>query len=290
MGLLRFSFRSEILSLHTNVTVTFPSEDMTYYPLTEPKREEGVAARRQWEYREGMKLQTVYLLHGGGDDDTCVVRKSNIERYAQENCVMTVTAQVKDSFFMDTQYGYKYFTFMTEELPKVIQTMFPSSPKREDNFVVGLAMGGNGSLALGLKRPDLYQACVDLSGGIGCSVDTDAFIEQVRTLEMRRMQATFGDPDRLRDSEYDLGGYVKRHLAKGTALPEIFIAVGENDFIRDVVRRDRNALAKLGVSFHYEEAPGYTHDWNFWDPYLKKALDEWLPLRKMPIYTQKGIS
>lgn len=155
---------------------------------------------------------------------------------------------------------------------------------------MGLAMGGNGSLALGLKRPDLYQACVDLSGGIGCSVDTDAFIEQVRTLEMRRMQATFGDPDRLRDSEYDLGGYVKRHLAKGTALPEIFIAVGENDFIRDVVRRDRNALAKLGVSFHYEEAPGYTHDWNFWDPYLKKALDEWLPLRKMPIYTQKGIS
>ena len=109
MGLLRFSFRSEILSLHTNVTVTFPSENMTYYPLTEPKREEGVAARRRWEYREGMKLQTVYLLHGGGDDDTCVVRKSNIERYAEENCVMTVTAQVNDSFFMDTQsVSYKH--------------------------------------------------------------------------------------------------------------------------------------------------------------------------------------
>ncbi len=28
-----------------------------------------------------------------GDDDTCVVRKSNIERYVEENCVMTVTAQ-----------------------------------------------------------------------------------------------------------------------------------------------------------------------------------------------------
>ena len=46
MGLLRFSYRSEILSLHTNITVTLPSEELTYYPLTDIKREEGVAARR----------------------------------------------------------------------------------------------------------------------------------------------------------------------------------------------------------------------------------------------------
>ena len=40
MGLLRFSYRSEILSLHTNITVTLPSEELTYYPLTDIKREE----------------------------------------------------------------------------------------------------------------------------------------------------------------------------------------------------------------------------------------------------------
>ena len=56
MGLLRFSYRSEILSLHTNITVTLPSEELTYYPLTDIKREEGVAARRKWEYRDGMKF------------------------------------------------------------------------------------------------------------------------------------------------------------------------------------------------------------------------------------------
>ena len=218
--------------------------------------------------------------------DTCVVRKSNIERYAEENCVMTVTAQANDSFFMDTQYGYKYFTFLTEELPKVIQTMFPSSPKREDNFVAGVAMGGNGSLALGLKRPDLYAACVDLSGGIGCSVDTDAFIDEVRTLKMERLQSTFGNPDKLRDGQYDLGGYARRAVENGTKLPDIYIAVGENDFIRDVVRKDRDALISSGIPIHYEEVKGYTHDWNFWDPYLKKALSEWLPLKREPIYLQ----
>ncbi len=38
MGLLRFSYRSEILSLHTNITVTLPSEELTYYPLTDIKK------------------------------------------------------------------------------------------------------------------------------------------------------------------------------------------------------------------------------------------------------------
>ena len=147
-------------------------------------------------------------------------------------------------------------------------------------------MRGNGSLALGLKRPDLYAACVDLSGGIGCSVDTDAFIDEVRTLKMERLQSTFGNPDKLRDGQYDLGGYARRAVENGTKLPDIYIAVGENDFIRDVVRKDRDALISSGIPIHYEEVKGYTHDWNFWDPYLKKALSEWLPLKREPIYLQ----
>ena len=57
-------------------------------------------------------------------------------------------------------------------------------------------------------------------------------------------------------------------------------------FIRDVVRKDRDALISSGIPIHYEEVKGYTHDWNFWDPYLKKALSEWLPLKREPIYLQ----
>ena len=98
------------------------------------------------------------------------------------------------------------------------------------------------------------------------------------------MQSTFGNPDKLRDSEYDLGGYVRRALQDGTRLPELFLAVGENDFIRDVVRKDRDALIAYGIPVHYEEVKGYTHDWNFWDPYLQKVLMEWLPLKREPIY------
>lgn len=111
-------------------------------------------------------------------------------------------------------------------------------------------MGGNGALALGIKRPDLYNTVVDLSGGIGCSVDTDFFIEEVRTLKLKRLQGAFGDSDSLRNSEYDLGNILWKHLETGTKLPGIFMAVGKQDFILDVVRRDKAALESMGVNIH----------------------------------------
>lgn len=284
MGIFRFNFRSEVLSLHTDVTITFPSEYLTFDGNVAPHGENLILHHKKWCFRPGMKFQTVYLLHGGGEDDTCMTRFSNLERYAGENQVMTVAAQVKDSFYMDTQYGYRYFTYMTEELPQVVRSLFASSPAREDNFVVGMAMGGNGALALGLRRPDLYAACVDLSGGIGCSVDTAAFMEQLKTLRFKRLQSTFGTPESIPGSEYDLGYFARYQRELGVEMPQFYIAVGADDFIRDTVRRDRDALISLGYQPYYEEAPGYGHDWDFWELYLRKVFHEWLPLKRAPIY------
>lgn len=284
MGIMRYNFRSEVLSLNVDVTITYPSGQLTFYEPEEPEKRVGPFRRAQNPYRQGMKFQTVYMLHGGGDDDTLMHRLTRLEHYAEQNCAMTVTAQVKDSFFMDTVSGFRYFTFMTEELPTVIRSLFASSDKREDNFVVGMAMGGNAALALAMKRPDLYAACVDLSGGIGCSIDTDNFIEEVRTIELERIRSAFGDPEKLRGGPYDLGYYARRNKEEGIAVPELFLGVGEQDFIRDVVRKDRDAFRALGYEFTYEEAPGCGHDWDFWDQYIKKAFYEWLPLKRKPLY------
>ena len=61
-------------------------------------------------------------------------------------------------------HGGRYFTFFTEELPKVCQAFFPISDKREDTFIAGLSMGGNGAMRLALKRPDLYSQALCMSG------------------------------------------------------------------------------------------------------------------------------
>jgi len=278
MAVMRYNFFSEALSLCVDVTITYPSRKLTF--TKDPSKKEMDSQEGKTLYREGIKLQTVYILHGGSDDDTMPLRYTNLERYAERNCVMTVSAQVKDSFYVDTAYGYKYFTFMTEELPAVIQSLFASSPSREDNFIIGFAMGGNGALLLGLKKPELYSAVVALSGGIGCSVDTDNFFEEMETINLPRLHSTFGDLENFRGSEFDLGYYAKKNIEENIQVPELFLAVGENDFIRDSVRKDRDALRALGYDFHYEEAAGLGHDWDFWDKYMEKALDQWLPLKR----------
>jgi len=37
-----------------------------------------------------------------------------------------------------------------------------------------------------------------------------------------------------------------------------------------------------------ELVPGYGHEWDFWDLTLRKALREWLPLRRSVIYPDEG--
>lgn len=282
MSVMRFNFFSEALSLCVDVTITFPTGRLTY--SKDPAKVEMASRQGGKEpYGDGVKFQTVYVLHGGSDDDTLPYRYTNLERYAERNCVMTVCAQVKDSFYIDTAYGFKYFTFMTEELPVVVRSLFASSPAREDNFVMGFAMGGNGALALAMRRPDLYRAVVDLSGGIGCSVDTDYFFRQLESLPLPRLHAAFGDPAAFRGGAFDLGHWAKLNKERNVDMPQLFVAVGENDFIRDVVRTDRDALRALGYDFTYEEAPGLGHDWEFWDRYFAKSLDEWLPLKRKPL-------
>ena len=268
MGVFRFDFRSEVLGLYTDVTVTLPTGRYSYKEGEKPV------------YKPGMKFATCYLLHGGGEDDTVPYRNSKVELYAERNNVMTVTPSVNDSFYIDTKYGMKYFTYLTEELPVVIRSLFPSSEKREDNFVMGYAMGGNGALLAGIRRPDLYSACVDLSGGIGSTLDTDSLSGQLRDIKgLEKFQGAFGSAEELPGSSLDLATYFKNALEEHVKLPKLFIAVGNDDFIRDVVRKDRDEIQKVGIPLVYEEPEGYGHDWKFWDAYIEKAFNEWLPIQ-----------
>ena len=132
-------------------------------------------------YHPGIKFQTVYLIHGGGDDDTLPFRYTNVERYAEDNCVMLVCPDIANSFGLDTSYGKKYSTFLCEELPVLIRSYFPSSPERKDNFIVGYAMGGNAALGNALLHPENYSFCVDLSGGIGFTPRTQMLKDELES-------------------------------------------------------------------------------------------------------------
>ena len=109
---------------------------------------------------------TLYLLHGLSDDHTIWQRSTSIERYVADLNLAVVMPSIDLSWYTDMYYGPKYWTFMTEELPRICRSFFPRmSVKREDTFVAGLSMGGYGALKCALRAPKVFSWAAGLSSG-----------------------------------------------------------------------------------------------------------------------------
>ncbi len=289
MGIMRFNFRSQAAGGYVNVTIVYPTDSFSYYDMTGELRHHSIPGQKPLpRYIPGMKFQTVYLIHGGGDDDSLTYRYTNAELFAQRNNVMLVSPSVVNSFGVDTNYGIEYSRFIAEELPVVIQTLFASSPMREDNFIMGYAMGGNAALGNALMHPELYSACVDISGGIGLTVNTDKLKSELESAHFKTFPlylSTFGPAYDLAGSRHNMYAVAQKNLDMGVRLPKFyFIAGSEEGFIGDRVKADADTLKGMGYDVAYICAEGYKHNFELWNDYIKIALDELLPLRREPIY------
>lgn len=280
MGLVRFNYRSEELGRYVDISIALPTDFYSYKEI-DPGRFGGSA---KGKYEPGMKFQTVYLIHGGGDDDSLTYRYTNAERFAQRNNVILVTPDISNSFGVDTEYSVRYQSFIALELPKVVQTFFASSEKPEDNFIAGYAMGGNVALGTAILHPEQYRMCVDFSGGIGMTLSTETLKSELGSEHFVKnfnlYNTTFGDPDKLEGSRFDLYSAAKRNLEEGKKLPDFIICCGDKEFIRERVERDAAIMKDLGYPVKYVLAEGYDHNFDMWEHYLQVMLDEWLPLKR----------
>ena len=99
------------------------------------------------------------------DDQTTWQRRTSIERYVSEYGIAVVMPDAGLGFYTDTAYGLPYWTFFSQELPKICREFFPQmSEKREDTLAAGLSMGGYGAWKLGLGAPETFGAAASMSG------------------------------------------------------------------------------------------------------------------------------
>lgn len=288
MAIMRFNYRSQAVGGYMDITVVYPTDKLSYKDSSDAPRGRMPVQPPKQIYKPGMKFQTIYLIHGGGDDDSLTYRYTNAERYANENNVMLVTPNIMNSFGVDTAYGVNYFTFLTEELPVLIQSLFASSPKREDNFIMGYAMGGNVALGAAVCRPDLYAACVDASGGIGMTINTETLKKELNEVHFPIYHTSFCASDELEGSRFDIRAKAVAHLAAGVPQPKFWILSGEKEFIRDRIKADADTMKAMGYDVDYLEFPGYDHNFDMWDMTCRLAMTELLPLKRTPLYPDEG--
>lgn len=256
MALIHCHFFSEVLDLTTAMDVILPQ------PLqTQPGRLASKAS----------KYPTLYLLHGLSDDQTIWQRRTSIERYVRYIDLAVVMPAVHRSFYTNMAYGYRYWTFINEELPALARAFFPLSEAREDNFVAGLSMGGYGAFKLALTYPNRYAAAASLSGALD-------IVSVARTEGedwQAEMQVIFGDLDRLAGSSNDLF-YLAQQVATTEVRPMLYQCCGTEDFLYEGNLRFKERAASLGLDLTYEEGPG-EHEWGYWDQQIQRVL-AWLPL------------
>ena len=274
MGYRRFNYRSQELGRYVDISIVYPTDRYSYKPI--PIVHDPNAKLLFQPYEKDMKFKTVYLIHGGGDDDTTIYRYTNAERYAAAHNLMLVSPNITNSFGVDTSYNVKYQSFLAKELPVVIQSLFASSDAREDNFIAGYAMGGNVALGTAALNPHLFSKCFDISGGIGMTFNTDTLINELNSDHFKNnfalYNSTFGLPDNVKGSDLNLYDKVKRGLEEGIEYPEFTLMCGSKEFIKDRVTADYTTMKELGLNVKYEEYEGYDHNFDFWDMALKEIF------------------
>lgn len=254
--LLTCNFRSAVLRRNTQITVILPTPEEEGAPMP-------------------TDLKVLYLLHGMHGDDTSWTRYTNVERYAKDGNIAIVMPGVGNSFYQDMVHGERFFTFMTEELPRFIQGLFPVSRKREDTYIAGLSMGGYGALYLGLSRPDLYSAVASFSG----AVDIAFHVTPLQLPEGAPVpffaEDCFGDMTKMKGSERDVIAIFEKTVDKD-ALPRLYQSCGTKDYLYGMNVLFHKKMTELGAKIQWRSIEGFAHEWDFWDLEVKYLLHTWL--------------
>jgi S-formylglutathione hydrolase FrmB len=277
MAVFKVNFLSRDLGLHTKVNVVLP-----------------IVPSVTVEKQEKCLYQVLWLLHGGGDDLNDFILNTNIARYAEDHKIAVVMSEDNYAFYTDgyIQNGGRYFTYITEELVRMCRSIFPLSDKREDNFVAGNSMGSGGAMKCAMLHPELYSTALIMSGsGMRMHRTEDKWVTDFLMKVINDEDVS--DYPAVEDPKQDVQMAIPIYniLKEGkTNLPKFYFTCGGADgLIRDV-KFALQFYEKMGLPYFYEEVPGYKHEWDFWDLSLRKALNEWLPIRHAPIYPEKEVA
>lgn len=260
MALLHADFFSDVLGMSVNMDVILPQKTKGQIGM-EGKGADG-------------RCKTVYLLHGMSDDHTIWQRRTSIERYASKLGIAVVMPCTHLGFYTDTTYGMNYWTFISDELPKICREFFPQmSDKREDTLAAGLSMGGYGAWKLGLGASDTFGAAAALSGALDIVEDLRRNSKDEHTREIFR--GIFGEEKDLNGSDNDLMALADRLAKSGKALPRLYAWCGTEDFLYQGNLMAWEHVKKLGYELTSEESSG-DHQWKYWDAKIQDVLRWWL--------------
>jgi len=155
--------------------------------------------------------------------------------------------------------NYRMWSYVTEELPKLIAEHFPADTTRQS--ILGHSMGGHGALTVALRHPDRYRAA-------------SAFAPIVA-------------PSQVPWGNKALGGYLgsnkqawRKHdavalIEDGARFSDLLVDYGDADgFLNEQLRPEllKAACEKADIPLTLRRQPGYDHSYYFISTFMADHL------------------
>ena len=233
----------------------------------------------------GQKVPVLYWLSGLTCSDENFMQKAGAQRLAAELGIAIVApdtsprgSDVADDEGYDLGQGagfyvnatqapwnkhYQMYDYIVNELPRLIESMFPVTDKRA---IAGHSMGGHGALVIALRNSEAYQsvsAFSPISNPINCPWGQKAL-----TAYLGRDSATW--------SEYDASVLMRNaKVSNGGTLVPALVSQGEADnFLAEQLKPEvLQAAAKVsGYPLVLETHEGYDHSYYFIASFIEQHL------------------
>ena len=219
----------------------------------------------------------LYLLHGGGDDQTGWVQFGEVQNITDKAIrdgsatamiiVMPDANTGRRGYFNDIKGDWAYEDFFFQEFMPFIEKTYRTKNEKRYRAISGLSMGGGGSFMYALHHPELFAAACPLSASTGPITLDDA-----RT-GYRRNNPTLSDTT--------IAAYYKRHSAVSLVnniadsikkSVRWYIDCGDDDFLYEGNSLVHIAMRKRDIPHEFRIRDG-AHNWTYWRQSLPAVLE-----------------
>lgn len=219
----------------------------------------------------------LYLLHGGGDDQTGWVQFGEVlnitDKAINEGKATPMIIVMPDA--NTTRRGYSnnatgtwlYEDFFFKELVPFVEKKYRIKGEKRFRAIAGLSMGGDGSFTYALHHPEMFSSACPLSAGTG-----------PLTLETAKTNVRRGDSTATEaqiESFYNRQSVVTLVNAVPDSLKRAvrwYIDCGDDDFLFEGNSLVHIAMRKKEIPHEFRIRNG-GHTWTYWRQALPEVLE-----------------
>jgi enterochelin esterase-like enzyme len=218
----------------------------------------------------------LYLLHGGGDDQTGWVQFGEVQNITDKGIkegtatpmiiVMPDANTGKRGYSNNATNTWLYEDFFFQELMPFIEKTYRVKTEKRYRAVAGLSMGGDGTFTYALHHPELFAAACPLSAGTG-----PANLDSTKA-RLRRENSGIDDSTITayykRQSVVELVNNFPDSLKKAVRW---YIDCGDDDFLYEGNCLVHIAMRKKEIPHEFRIRDG-AHNWTYWRTALPEVL------------------